>query len=282
MEKISFCKMSGAGNDFIVFDIVNNPQFCLSPEVISGICNRRNGIGADGVITVKALPDFSFDMVYYNADGSTGTLCGNGARCAIKFAYEKGFIANSASFSSGGNIYSGEVIDESLIRFNLNNPYDIKTGFNIDFESSSLTVHFANTGSPHLIVFNKDFDKFLSYYSGGVSLKNLNVATAGKILRYHPFFGNAGTNVNFVEVQNKQINIRTFERGVEDETLACGTGSVAAAVICRLLNLVETPVKLNTAGGESLIVDFNLIDNIVTAVSLTGPAKIVFAGTIEL
>ncbi len=283
MQKIFFKKMSGAGNDFIFFDKNQNPGLNLTPEKIRNLCNRRNGIGADGVITIEDLADYSYKMVYYNADGSTGSLCANGARCSIWFAEKTSRLKNGvAKFVSNDDEFSGEVLENELIKFNLNSPKKIKYNFKIKVFGQLITSSFSDTGSPHVVI--KISDVLKEVANPQSSFKNIidfPVFNLGKEIRYSSDFKPGGTNVNFIDVIDSVIHIRTYERGVEDETLACGTGSVAAAIICYVTDNIKPPIKLKTYGGDYLTVNFEIENQKVKNLSLTGPAKIIFEGSID-
>jgi diaminopimelate epimerase len=272
MEKISFTKMSGAGNDFIILqDYPGNP----APVLIQKMCDRRNGIGADGLIIVKKSADADFAMQYYNSDGLPGSLCGNGARCALKFAFENDISGkNKMEFLSGSELFSGEILDEG-IKFNLKPPEKIKRNFDIGIRDQQLKISFADTGSPHAIIYT---DEVSGYFGTKYSLDEIPVNSLGKEIRYNEYFSPGGTNVNFLQVTGGKIYIRTFERGVEDETLACGTGSVAAAITSFLEGLVKPPVFIITRSKEELEVNFSFKNEQFSDVSLTGPAKIIFTG----
>ncbi len=280
MEKIYFTKMSGAGNDFIIIDEREYPDLSLTPDFISKLCDRRNGIGADGIINIADLPEYDFRMDYYNADGTSKTLCGNGARCAIKYAQFSNRLRNGkASFVANDDIYSGEMLEAEKVKFNLNEPKNVKRNLKVDAAGQNINYHFADTGSPHVII---KIDDILrepanedSFYT---NINEVPVFDIGKEIRYHSNFFPAGTNVNFIKINNGAIEIRTYERGVEDETLACGTGSAASAVAASLFDNVKPPVLLLTRGGDELIVDFNLKNNHIENLSLTGPAKIIYTG----
>lgn len=283
MENILFTKMSGAGNDFIIIDKNLNPNINPSVGVIKYLCNRRNGIGADGLIVISDSNRYDFEMDYFNADGSNGSLCGNGARCAIWFANLTDRLKNGkATFVSAGKEYSGEVIDTELIKFNLNPPSKIKFNFRISAFGQLIKSNYADTGSPHVVIKISDIQKnpaVPNVFFNDIS--QVPVYQIGKEIRYHNDFAPAGTNVNFVDVVNNEILIRTYERGVEDETLACGTGSVAAAIICSITDKLTPPITLKTFGGEKLIVNFEVENQRVKNPSLTGPAKIVFEGSVK-
>ncbi|MDP3149406.1 MAG: diaminopimelate epimerase [Ignavibacteria bacterium] len=284
MKKYSFVKMNGAGNDFIVFnkDEVAGLQF--SSSLIKKLCDRRFGIGADGVITVAKSEAHDFEMEYFNADGTTGTLCGNGARCAIQFADTFNVSkSKSVKFLSDGIDFSGSVLENGLVRFNLNDPNSIKENFSLKVSASEVNANFINTGSPHVVFFLDDPTlKESNLHGQFTSIDDFPVFTVGKEVRYSKAFAPAGTNVNFLEIKDSVIHIRTYERGVEDETLACGTGSVASAIITFLQKQIPPPLTLVTRGGEKLIVDFSAEGKLIKNVSLTGPAKINFSGEVTL
>ena len=280
MKKIYFTKMSGAGNDFIVIDRNQNVEFKLNPAEIESLCHRRNGIGADGVITIYDSDKYDFVMEYYNADGSTGSLCGNGARCAIKFANDSNRLnTGKAKFISNGECYLGDVISEEQIRFCLNPPKQLKTNFKIKAGGQLINSSFVDTGSPHVVIkideVLRDVKNLSSIYN---NINEFPVFNLGNEIRYHKDFSPSGTNVNFILIKDDKISIRTYERGVEDETLACGTGSVAAAYISYLNYNLKPPITLLTRGGDELIVNFKIIDNEVAGMSLIGPAKSIYNG----
>jgi diaminopimelate epimerase len=233
MEKISFSKMSGAGNDFIVLDLDANPKFSLNDSTIKNLCNRRNGIGADGVITISNNDQYDFEMKYFNADGSTGSLCGNGARCAIKFAQLSNRLKNgTAKFLSNGELYSGEILDKNRIKFYFNSPRKIKRNFMLKAADQLIKTNYINTGSPHVVIKIEDVLKNPKNLNSSYNnLDEFPVFQLGKEIRYHKDFSPEGANINFIKITNRKIYIRTYERGVEDETLACGSGSAAAALI---------------------------------------------------
>ena len=280
MEKVFFTKMSGAGNDFIVIDSNKNPDLLLEPGVITKLCDRRNGIGADGVIAISDLDNYDFKMDYYNSDGSTKTLCGNGARCAIKFAQSSNRLKNGkATFIANQDIYSGEILDEEEVKFNLNTPKDISGNLKLNASGQEINYFYADTGSPHVIIKIEDIlsepSNRNSFYT---DINDVPAYEIGKEIRYHQNFLPGGSNVNFIKMLEKKILIRTYERGVENETLACGTGSVASAIIASLFFNIEPPVTLLTRGGNELVVNFMVERNNILNLSLSGPAKIIFTG----
>jgi len=284
MKKYSFTKMNGAGNDFIVFDKDVQNTLELNPESIKSLCNRRFGIGGDGVITISECNEADFEMVYYNSDGSLGSLCGNGARCAIKFAFlTKKFTGRKVKFKVNNEFYAGEIFDENTIKFFLNSPTKFKYNFKIKAANQLINANFVNTGSPHVVININDVlvepKNPKSFYT---EIAEFPVFDIGKEIRYSNDFAPDGTNVNFMQILNNKVFIRTYERGVEDETLACGTGSAAAALISYAHYGINPSVHLISQSGEELIVDFNVEEQKVKELSLTGPAKVNFSGEIVL
>lgn len=283
MNEIYFYKLTGAGNDFVFFDKRQNPDLSLTHSEIKKICDRRFGVGADGVIIIQDTVDYDFEMIYYNADGSTGSLCANGARCAIWFAEKTNRLKNqTARFLSNSVEYSGEVVSDEIIKFNLNSPTRAKFNFRIKAADQLIKADFIDTGSPHVVIDIQDVLKDVKNpFSNFNNIKEFPVFQLGKEIRYHKDFSPEGTNVNFYKLENGQIFIRTYERGVEDETLACGTGSVAVTISIFLKKKIFLPATLITWGGDTLIVNFEVENQKVRNITLTGPAKIIFEGKIS-
>lgn len=283
MQKILFTKMTGAGNDFIIIDKKINSDFQITPEKIIKFCDRRFGIGADGVITIEDSAEADFQMMYYNSDGSTGSLCGNGARCSIWYAEKTARLKNGdAFFIANGANYSGKVLSDEQVHFNLNPPKHLKYNFKIKAMGQMITANFANTGSPHVVIKICDVLKNpKNPASAHNSILDFPVYDLGREIRYHNDFNPGGTNVNFIEVINDIVHIRTYERGVEDETLACGTGSAAAALITYINDKLTPPIKLKTYGGKYLSVNFEVENQKVKNLYLTGPAQVVFEGSVD-
>ncbi|MBK7106051.1 MAG: diaminopimelate epimerase [Ignavibacteriae bacterium] len=274
MEKINFIKMNGAGNDFILVNQIENPNFVPNSYLIKQICNRRKGIGADGLLFIKNNENYDFELEYYNSNGSLGSLCGNGARCSIKFAIDNFEIGkNKTTFLCNNKIYSGEKIDSEIFKFNLNEISQIKINQQILFEGKNLKFHFVDNGSPHVIIFWEDFENYTKD-----NFDEFDVFNFGRKIRYSEVFKPFGTNVNFIKIEKKIIKIRTFERGVEEETLACGTGTVASAIILNLINKINSPITFLTKDNDELIVEFEKNEKF-EKITLTGPAKINYIGT---
>jgi diaminopimelate epimerase len=281
MEKISFTKMNGAGNDFIVINKDIFPDLNLDGKAIKKLCDRRNGIGADGLITIAGSDGQNdFIMNYYNSDGSTGSLCGNGARCAIRFAGISKMIGNgTVKFVSNGTDYTGNVLAEENTKVNFNSPAKMKLNSVINVAGQNIKYSFIDTGSPHVIINIEDV--LINPADTGLSYSDLNdfpVFSLGKEIRYHNDFAPQGANVNFIKISGDKVYIRTYERGVEDETLSCGTGSTASALAAHFLYGLNSPVSLITRGGDILTVDFLTEGKSIRKLSLIGPAKINFTG----
>jgi diaminopimelate epimerase len=263
--QISFSKYHGAGNDFIMIDD-RAGQFVhdKNVELINTLCNRHLGIGADGLILIKNSSVADFKMDYFNADGNLGSMCGNGSRCAVIFASAIGVNFTGFKLEAYDGLHSFELLDENWVRVSMG---DVKDVFKR--EDSFLL----NTGSPHLVI-------------PVTNLNQIDVFHEGKEIRYSDEFKKEGVNVNFITAHNGTVELRTYERGVEDETLACGTGCVAAAIACSIIiknesaGKQEYPIK---ARGGNLKVTFNHQPGIgYTNVTLEGPVEKVFDGTIEL
>lgn len=263
--QIEFTKMSGAGNDFIIIDNRKN-QFNLQPEQVHAMCTRRTGIGADGLILIEPSDSTDFRMNYHNADGYPGTMCGNGGRCAVYFAHLIGILpaATRYRFEAGPGTYEAEVTGDESVKLHMLPP----SGFRDDLHAGAWNCHFVDTGSPHAIAYVEDLDK-------------MDVFTEGSSIRNNKKVFPEGTNVNFLEITSPDaLSIRTFERGVEDETLACGTGTVAAALMSyRLGKVASSPVRVTVRSGETLMVGFN---DAMDKIYLEGPARPVYRGTITL
>jgi diaminopimelate epimerase len=284
MEKLLFTKMHGAGNDFILVDKILNPQATLSAELVKQICHRNFGIGADGVLFFNENSNLAYDLIYFNADGTTGSLCGNGARCGAYYAFSKGVVKEEKfNFNSNGRIYSAEVLEGGGIKFYFNQPERIKLNFKVKFAEQLINASFADTGTPHLVINIADVMKNPKDISSKFdAIDEFPVFEFGRGLRYHNDFAPNGVNVNFIQITESGILIRTYERGVENETLACGTGSAASALTASINYKIKAPVNLITKGGSVLIVDFNYDGTSVNDFSLTGPAQIVFNGEFKI
>jgi diaminopimelate epimerase len=274
MRKINFTKMNGAGNDFILIDQNSNPEFEPIPILIENMCDRRKGIGADGLLFIKRNNDFDFELEYYNSDGYLGSLCGNGARCSIKFAFDNLIHEKTkTTFLCNKQIYYGEKLNEEIFKFQLNEVTDIRINEEIIVNGQKINSSFLNNGSPHSIIF---WDEFKN--ATDENFDNFDINKFGKEIRYSEFYKPDGTNVNFLLREGNLIKIRTYERGVEEETLACGTGTVASAIIVNIKLQIDPPIHFFTRGKDELIVDFKKNNSNFTKITLTGPAKINYIG----
>ncbi len=283
MKNYSFAKMNGAGNDFIIIDKSDNRKFNPAEKSLIKLCDRRRGIGADGLMLYSSSEAGQFDLEFFNADGKPGSLCGNGARCALFFHAQRiGAIGIEVRFTFNGAVYRGVAKSSERITFYMNPVKGISKNLMLQTGGYSMTAAFTDTGSPHVVVFMEDIFDSGSHQTIASSIEELPVEEIGKNIRFLKEFAPGGTNVNFVEQSEAGIKIRTFERGVEGETLACGTGSVAAAIVLCESGKAKAPVTLETRGGDKLTVDFiknsqNEFENI----TLTGPAEINFTGEID-
>jgi diaminopimelate epimerase len=265
--EIPFTKMSGAGNDFVVVDNTRG-QFKIDWSAFAKVlCERHYGVGADGLLVLAPSSEADFTMFYYNADGSSGGMCGNGGRCCVLLAHEQGIEHDDISFEALGYLYRATFTGDG-IRLAMKDPEHIRRGILVHTSAGKFICHAVDTGSPHVVTFVDDLDK-------------IDVVTTGRELRGHNEFMPEGANVDFVKVLGKDaIAIRTYERGVEAETLACGTGSIAAALIAALERGVPSPVTVHTRSGGILRVGFKMDGEKLTSIYLEGHACIVFSAKI--
>jgi len=262
---LPFTKMYGSGNDFIVVDNRSKKLKNGIPELAARLCDRKYGIGADGLMLVERSASADFRMRILNSDGSEAEMCGNGARCIASFAYKNGLAGKDMVFETLAGPICAKITGDR-VRVRLGDPSETKTGIALDASGRRLKVNFTNTGVPHAVIFVKNLEK-------------TDVDGLGRLIRKHKNFAPRGTNVNFVTViDGGTIKIRTYERGVEAETLACGTGSAAAAVISCLLGHVNPPVSVITRSGLVLKIYFRRSDSGITDVFLEGDAVTVFQG----
>lgn len=259
MANIEFYKYQGTGNDFVVIDNRSQRLDRTDKSLAQKLCDRKFGVGSDGLILIENHENHDFEMVFFNPDGSQ-SMCGNGSRCAVKFAQYLGIIDNETTFQSTDGVHQAS-IEGDIVRLSM---HDVE-GSKINSYPEHFTI---NTGSPHYVIFASNiYDK--------------DVKEEGAAIRYSDEFVEEGINVNFVEKQSQdQITVRTYERGVENETLSCGTG-VTACAIAHVLHGGASPVKIETLGGQ-LTVEFELEEGSAKNVWLIGPAKNVFKGEIDL
>jgi diaminopimelate epimerase len=266
---LRFTKMNGAGNDFVVIDN-RAGDVQLKPEQIVRLCDRHRGVGADGILLLEQAHDGAdFRMRYHNADGGEAEMCGNGARCFARFANKVAGARDDISFATPAGVIRARMHGE-LVTLNMSDPTDLRMNVRLEVDGEETLVHYIDTGVPHVVLPVARVDM-------------VDVVAQGKTLRRHKMFSPKGTNVNFLEKRGpKRIAIRTYERGVEGETLACGTGVVASALIFSVLENATAPIDVLVRGGSELSVSFKREGDHFRDVTLTGPAEFVFEGTIEI
>ncbi|NUN71136.1 MAG: diaminopimelate epimerase [Bacteroidetes bacterium] len=274
--KTSFVKMSGAGNDFVVVDN-RDGRIQDAPTFARKVCERRFGIGADGLLLLEPSENAAFTMKYYNADGSNAGMCGNGGRCLARFGYDLGITGGSEfDFDAFGHRYTSRRINEDKYELKMKDPFGLVTGQRIDVQQGTVLGNYINTGTDHSVVF-MDENAWLG------SLETMDVHGIGRQMRYHSVYAPIGANINYIEqTGTNSIKIRTYERGVEDETLACGTGSVASAVLSAMKYKMKSPVAVMVRSGEVLEIGFDQEAGIFRNVRLTGSAVMTFAGIIDI
>lgn len=254
----AFYKYQGTGNDFVMIDD-RNETFPINPNLIAQLCHRRFGIGADGLILLRNHAEYDFQMLYFNADGGEGSMCGNGGRCTVRFAHDLGIIEDSTRFLAVDGEHLASVCEEEIF---------------LKMQDVSVIEHhqdydFMNTGSPH----------YVTYFS---DLQTLDVYEKGHQIRYaDEWVARGGTNVNFVEILNSEtLFVRTYERGVEDETYSCGTGVTACALSAYFRQGIQEPINIRTLGGNLRVSFTATAENTFENIYLIGPAKRVFEGQI--
>jgi diaminopimelate epimerase len=267
---VEFTKMNGAGNDFVLIDN-RERRIKLSRDQVVRLCHRQRGVGADGLFLL--VPNTSgkaeWSWEFYNSDGSTADMCGNGARCFARFVQRIAGANGQTTFETGAGVITA-AFEGSRVTVGLTEPRDLQLGQKVITKEGPLPVHSINTGVPHAVIFVPDADKAM-------------VQQLGQELRYHAHFAPKGTNVNFVQLLGKNaIRVRTYERGVEGETLACGTGVTASALVSSRVHGFSSPTKVQVQGGDLLEVGFREQGAGFVDVRLTGPAEFVFEGRIEI
>jgi diaminopimelate epimerase len=268
--RVQFTKMNGAGNDFVLIDD-RERQLALAREQIAHLCDRHRGIGADGLLLLIPCGTGQADWAweFYNSDGGPAEMCGNGARCFARFVQRLTGQKESVSFLTGAGVIRALFAGER-VTVNLTDPCDLRLNEKVPLAGGTETIHSLNTGVPHAVLAVADADKAM-------------VASLGPEIRCHAHYAPKGTNVDFVQVLGPDsIRVRTYERGVEGETLACGTGVAAAALISSRVHRFHSPVRVQVQSGDVLEVSFEEQDGAFRNVRLTGPADFVFEGTIEI
>lgn len=259
--QLEFYKYQGTGNDFVMIDNRSNTFPKENTQLVARLCDRRFGIGADGLILLDNDTDTDFRMVYYNSDGNLSSMCGNGGRCLVAFAKQLNVIQNQTTFIATDGLHHATVADDGIVSLQMIDVTEIK---------NTPDYSFLNTGSPHHVQLVADIEHY-------------NVKENGAAIRYGALYGQQGSNINFVKkIDDTTFSLRTYERGVEDETLACGTGATAVAIAMNAIGQTNSnAINLNVEGGK-LAVSFDKVDGKYTNVFLKGPAEFVFKGTIEI
>lgn len=267
---LPFAKMSGTGNDFILIDH-RSPRVSpeLMPEFARLVCRRRFSVGADGLIFIENSDRADFQWRFFNGDGSEAEMCGNGARCAARFAYMYGIAPAHMRFATLAGIIEAKVADVN-VSVRMTPPNNFQLARQIALADRTLLLHSVDTGVPHAVVFVDDFE-------------GVDICALGREIRFHRDFMPAGTNVNFVQyLEGGALKVRTYERGVENETLACGTGATAAALLAAALGRAASPVNIVTSGGDQLTISFDLREGPAAAnVFLKGPAHVIYTGELS-
>jgi diaminopimelate epimerase len=266
---LRFTKMDGAGNDFVMIDN-RAGDIQLGREQIARLCDRHRGVGADGILLLEPGSNGAdFRMRYYNRDGGEAEMCGNGARCFARFANQIAGSRDKVSFATQAGVIRAELHGES-VTLQMSEPKDLRLGLELSLDGRKERVHLVNTGVPHVVIPVSQVD-------------DVDVRARGQKIRRHERFSPKGANVNFIEKRAAQkIAVRTYERGVEDETLACGTGVVASALIFAATENVDGPISVTVRSGSELSVNFEGAGDEFRNVTLTGPAEFVFEGTIDV
>jgi diaminopimelate epimerase len=266
--KIKFWKMHGAHNDFVLFDDRRGRFPVEDRAFITHLATRHSGIGAEGIILIQASKTAGFRMRFFNPDGGEVEMCGNGARCAARLAFERGAVEKMMTIETVAGELRAQVMRDG-VRIWMTEPSNWKLNGSLELAGRNLSYAFVNTGVPHVVMRTGD-------------LPDVDVREVGSAVRHHRAFAPAGTNVNFVQVSpQRELFVRTYERGVEAETPACGTGVTACGLIAAKNGWVKLPVQVHTASGVALTVGGKLTETGATQVTLTGPAEHVFEGIIE-
>ena len=266
MNKIAFTKFSGSGNDFIFIDNRNlEHQADAMIGFVQRVCRRGQSVGADGLMFIEPSEQADFKWRFFNADGSEGEMCGNGGRCAARFARELGIATDSVSFETIAGVIDA-TMNASSVKLRMTQPFDYRAGIRLDINGRGVVVDHMNTGVPHAVEFMDD-------------VEDVDIVADGRAIRTHGEFAPAGANANFARVSgDNSLVLRTYERGVENETLACGTGAVATAVLAATRGLVTAPVDVQVRSGEILKIYFEGVGAEVSDVYMEGETRLVYQG----
>lgn len=273
MIEINFTKMNGAGNDFVVINNFSGSLKTALPPLAAALCAKGFGIGADGMLVLLKSAEADFEMRYLNSDGSEGGMCGNGGRCIARFALLKKISGKTTRFAAHGRIYSAEVFDDNKVRLHLPDPEKIVKSLKIPVGSKELDATYVRPNTDHTV---------LTSGEGFDHVEKADLVALARKIRFNFGIFPKGTNVNIIEKTGPNaIRMRTYERGVENETLACGTGAVACAITSSLRYNMISPVEILTAGGETLKVYFDRKADTFSNLVLEGSARVVFEGRIK-
>jgi diaminopimelate epimerase len=269
--EINFSKITAAGNDFVLIDNRTNVIPEISYKTLAKkLCDRKYSIGGDGLIFLENSSCQDFKMKYFNSDGSHACMCGNGGRSVAKFAYDLGVANSKMVFETDAGIVNAEILGNDRVKLDLYDHKDLKRNIKVETSDRTFDVDFVNTGVPHSVIFVDDIEK-------------VDVFKYAREIRYHKVFEPSGTNVNFVQVaKDNTLFVRTYERGVEDETLACGTGITASCIISVLKGFLKSPVNVISRGGDNLSVAMRIENDKISDVVLEGPVVISFKGRVKI
>jgi diaminopimelate epimerase len=271
LERVAFAKMSGSGNDFIVIDHrAGGLDESILQRFVAGVCRRRLSVGADGVILIESSTSADFRWRFFNADGSEAAMCGNGARCAARYARQLGICGSDLRFETGAGLVHAQV-SGARVKIRLTDPHGLRREVPVALSGRTMIVDCIDTGVPHIVVTVEKLD-------------DVDLLSLGRELRFHPQFAPGGVNVNFIGLSPSGggIAIRTYERGVEGETLACGTGAAAGALIAAERFHLPSPVRVLTRSGDCLEVFFQHRDGRFHEVHQEGEARFIYSGVVSL
>jgi len=266
VSKIAFTKFSGSGNDFIFIDNMNLEHRADEMiDFVQRVCRRGQSVGADGLMFIEPSERADFKWRFFNADGSEGEMCGNGGRCAARYAKELGIAADAVSFETIAGVIDA-TMNGSRVKLRMTQPFDYRAGIELDINGRGVVVDHMNTGVPHAVEFMDD-------------VESVEVVGDGRAIRTHDAFAPAGANANFARVSgDNSVILRTYERGVENETLACGTGAVATAILAATRGFVTAPVDVRVRSGEILKIYFEGAGSDVRDVYMEGETRLVYKG----
>ena len=268
-DVVHFYKVSGAGNHFVLLDVRNGPPPMTRRALVRSLCLHGHSVGADGVLFVERSSTADFKLVYYNADGGEASMCGNGARCAAAYAFDKGIAGAAMTLETRCGIIEAKA-RRGNVELNMGFPRHLREKLTVSTSLGKVAGSAVDTGVPHFVTIVRD-------------LKNLAVDSLGRELRLHRAFRPEGVNVDFVQMnRDGSLLMRTYERGVEAETLACGTGAAAVAVCLGAMGLVGSPVRILTWGGDTLCVRYSDRCNPLSVMLLDGPAQVIYEGKIPV